>query len=386
MVESHSQRAGGGPIYWAELSKRLIQRGHKVLILSGIEPGASFASPNTVGCLSVRPDLRRRTPRTLLSRFLFSLRYIPAVRAFAHNWKPDIIHTVPPIASEAAFRAGESVGAPVVASVLSHVEAQWKTLEAHPIRSSLFHWLERRSLRHSFAKIICITQHSRRVLLSDGIAPERVVYVPHAVDTDKFNPNVQPEFREQLRLGSKEFVLGYAGTLTKDKGIEQLIHSLSLLKHHRNLHLVLAGVGEDRLFFEKLTISLGLTNVKFLGRISHNVMPAFMKSLDLFVVPSFTETLPTTVLEALSTGTPVMASAVGGVADFLQNKLGILIHNPNEKVIAVTIEKWIERRSELREMGNLGRSYVLENHSWQKTSIQTEEVYRQCLEETRSAL
>ena len=76
-----------------------------------------------------------------------------------------------------------------------------------------------------------------------------------------------------------------------------------------------------------------------------------------------------------------MASAVGGVADFLQNKLGILIQTPEEIVIAETIDKWLERRTELKQMGDLGRRCVLENHSWQKTSIQTEEVYRQCLQE-----
>ena len=381
MVESHSRKAGGGPVYWAELSHRLIQRGHDVIILSGIEPGAPFASPNTVGFFSVRPDLRRRTPRTLLSRFFFSLRFIPAVRVFARKWKPHIIHTVPPVASEAALRAGQDIRVPVVASVLSHVEAQWKTLEPHPLRSSLFHWIERRALRRSFSRIICITKHSRRVLISEGVPSNRVVYVPHAVDTEKFNPDVQPDFRRRLHLGESDFLLGYAGTLTKDKGIEQLIRGLARLKHHRNVHLVLAGIGEDRVFFEMLAHNLGLTCVTFLGRISHDEMPAFMKSLDLYVVPSYTETLPTTVLEALSTGTPALASAVGGVADFLQNKLGILIQSPNETVISGTIDDWLGRRTELKQMGNRGRRYVLENHSWSKTSLQTEEVYRQCIEE-----
>ncbi len=381
VVESHSSRAGGGPIYWAELSSRLIHRGHDVVILSGIEPGAPFASPNTIGFFSVRPDLRRRTPRTLLSRLFFSLRFNPAVRAFARKWKPDIIHTVPPIASEAALGAGKTIGAPVVASVLSHVEAQWKTLEPHPFRSAIFHLLERRAIQRPFSKIICITKHSRKVLLAEGVPPERVVYVPHAVDTEKFNPKVKPLFRDRLELGENSFVIGYAGTLTKDKGIDQLIRSLALLKHRQNLHLILAGVGEDRLYFEQLVLRLGLRNVTFLGAISHDTMPAFMSSLDLYAVPSYTETLPTTVLEALSTGTPVIASAVGGVADFLQNKIGILIQTPEEGEIAQAIDEWLERRTELKQMGNLGRRLVLENHSWQKTSIQTEEVYRQCLKE-----
>jgi glycosyltransferase involved in cell wall biosynthesis len=217
-------------------------------------------------------------------------------------------------------------------------------------------------------------------LLAEGLPPERVVYVPHAVDTDKFNPKAQPLFRDTLELGEKVFVIGYAGILTKDKGIDQLIRGLALLKHNQHLHLILAGVGEDRLYFEKLVRKLGLQNVTFLGAISHDAMPAFMASLDLFAVPSYTETLPTTVLEALSTGTPVLASAVGGVADFLQNEIGILIQTPKEREIAEAIDKWFERRSELKQMGDLGRRLVLERHSWQKTSVQTEEVYRQCLQ------
>ncbi len=381
MVESHSKRAGGGPVYWASLSKWLIRRGHDVIILSGIERGSPFASPNTIGLLPVKSNLRQRSLSTLISRMKFAIRLINPVRSYAQSWQPDIIHTVPPIASEAALRAGIATKVPVIASILSHVEEQWQTLEDLSYRVALFRTLERRSIRRPFAKIICLTQRSQRVLQAEGIEPERLVHIPHAIDTEKFTKGVYPHFRKQLQLGPDSFVLGYAGALTRDKGIHHLLNAMATLQHRQNLHLLLAGEGEERPYFEQLIRSQKIRNVAFLGAIEHDAMPAFMASLDLYVVPSYTETLPTSVLEALATGTPVMATGVGGTAEFLQNKLGVVIPQPDAKIIAEMIDKWMDRKRELKQMGERGYQQVMKEHTWEKTSLLTERVYEKCLQE-----
>lgn len=381
VVESHSKRAGGGPIYWASLSDWLIRRGHKVVILSGIESGSPFASANTIGLFPVKSNLRQRSLSTLISRLNFTVRLIPSVRAYAQYWQPDIIHTVPPIASEAALRAGMAVKAPVVTSILSHVEEQWSTLESFPFRAALFRLLERRAIRRPFTRIICLTQRSRRVLLAEGIGSKRLVHIPHAVDTEKFTKDVHPYFREQLQLSADSFVLGYAGALTRDKGIDQLLNAIAQLQHRPKLHLLLAGEGADHRYFEQLVKTQKIQNVTFLGTIEHEAMPAFMASLDLYVVPSYTETLPTSVLEALATGTPVMATGVGGTAEFLRNELGVVLPHPKAKIIAETIDKWLDRRSELKQMGERGYQQIIKEHTWEKTSLLTERVYEQCLQE-----
>jgi len=380
VVESHSKRAGGGPVYWASLSQWLIRRGHEVIILSGIDPGSPFASPNTIGLLPVKSNLRQRSLSTLISRMKFAVRLINLVRSYAQSWQPDIIHTVPPIASEAALRAGISTKVPVIASILSHVEEQWHKIEASSFRAAFFRTLERRSIRRPFAKIICLTKHSQRVLQAEGIEPERLVHIPHAIDTEMFTKGVSPYFREQLQLSPDSFVLGYAGALTRDKGIQHLLNAIANLQHRQNIHLLLAGEGEDRLYFEQLVRSRKIRNVTFLGAIDYGTVPAFMASLDLYVVPSYTETLPTSVLEALATGTPVMATGVGGTAEFLQNRLGVVIPQPKAKIIAETIDKWIDRRRELKQMGERGYRQVMKEHTWEKTSLLTERVYEKCLQ------
>lgn len=379
VVESHSPRAGGGAVYWAELSQWLMRRGHHVTILAGIESGSAFASENTVGLFPVRSNLRGRSLPTLLSRLSFAIRLVPSVHAYARQWRPDIIHTVPPVASEAALRAGQAMGVPVVASILSHVEAQWSVLERPRPRAALFRRLEHWAIDRPFSRIICLTQHSRRVLLAQGISGERLVYVPHAIDTKKFGPGALATVRAQLRLGRDAFVVGYAGALTRDKGVDQLIGACARLQHRSQLRLLIAGEGTDRRAFEDRVSALRLNNVIFLGALDYGDMPGFMASLDLYVMPSLTETLPTTVLEALGTGTPVLSTEVGGTVELLQEGLGILLRDPRAETIAAAIDQWVDRREELRQMGNLGQRRVLLQHSWDKTGPLTEEVYQQCL-------
>jgi glycosyltransferase involved in cell wall biosynthesis len=90
------------------------------------------------------------------------------------------------------------------------------------------------------------------------------------------------------------------------------------------------------------------------------------------------------MLEALGTGTPVMATGVGGTADFLQSQFGILLRDARAETIAEAIDEWLDRREELRQMGNAGQRRVLAEHSWDKTGLLTEEVYLQCLREHRA--
>jgi glycosyltransferase involved in cell wall biosynthesis len=271
------------------------------------------------------------------------------------------------------------MGVPVVASILSHVEAQWSVLERQRVRTALFRRLEQWAIDRPFSRIICLTQHSRRVLLAEGIPGERLVYVPHAIDTKKFGPGALPTVRAQLRLGRDAFVVGYAGALTRDKGVDQLIRAFARLQHRSQLRLLIAGEGVDRRAFEDLVSALRLSNVIFLGALDYEDMPGFMASLDLYVMPSLTETLPTTVLEALGTGTPVMSTGVGGTAEFLQGGLGILLRDPRAKTIAGAIDQWADRREQLRQMASIGQRRVLLQHSWDKTGPLIEEVYQQCL-------
>jgi glycosyltransferase involved in cell wall biosynthesis len=291
-----------------------------------------------------------------------------------------VIHTVPPIASEAALRAGSELGVPVIASVLSHVEEQWSHLEPGPIRARLFRFLESRGHRRPFSRIICLTHRSEQILVEDGVSAESIVYVPHAVDVTRFHPNVDARFRQQLKLPAEAFVIGYAGALTRDKGFDQLLEAMDRLKSAKHVHLLVAGEAGSQSKWRGVVNEKALGQVHFLGQLDYQNMPAFMASLDLYVIPSFAETLPTTLLEALAVGTPVMATGVGGVTEFLQSQWGIVLATPEAECITQALNEWQTRRAELEQMGKLGQQYVRDYHNWERTSELTEGVYQACLE------
>jgi glycosyltransferase involved in cell wall biosynthesis len=241
----------------------------------------------------------------------------------------------------------------------------------------VFRFVESRALKRAFSRIICLTHRSEQVLAAEGVPSDRLMYVPHAVDVTKFHSEVAPELRQQLKLSSKSMVIGYAGTLTREKGFDQLLDALRQLKPVKDVILLVAG--EESAKDKWQEIADGLAGVHFLGRLEHQSMPGFMASLDLFVIPSFTETLPTTLLEALATGTPVMATSVGGISEFLQEEWGILLESPKSSSIVSALEEWRMRRRELEKMGKLGQCYVREHHNWERTGELTERVYQSCL-------
>ena len=364
-------------MYWAQLSDHLIRRGHQVQILSGSIPDTEFASPNTVGLVPVRKNLRSRSGMTLLSRYVFRQRFIPAVRAFVEEWRPDIIHTVPPVASDAALGAGFALDIPVVTSILSHIEAQWIHLESNWFRARFFQQLELRAIRRPFSRIICLTHHSRRVLVEAGIPEKRLVYVPHAVDIHRFSSTAVPQFRSQLGLSKNSFVIGYAGSLSREKGTDQLLRAMAQRAADSPLTLLVAG--DQPKTARRMRIRQDVPGVHFLGRLDHEDMPSFMASIDLFVIPSMTETLPTTLLEALATGVPVMATSVGGIEEFVEDRFGIVIPSSHVEDIVQGLNSALTRRDELGRMGQAGQVFVQKHHNWELASELTEGVYQACL-------
>jgi glycosyltransferase involved in cell wall biosynthesis len=241
----------------------------------------------------------------------------------------------------------------------------------------VFRFLESRALKGSYSRIICLTHRSEQVLAAEGIAADRLMYVPHAVDVTRFHSGVAPELRRQLKLSSESLVVGYAGALTREKGFDQLLDAMKQLKGDNDVILLVAG--EESAKDKWQEVADELTEVYFLGRLEHQSMPGFMTSLDLFVIPSLTETLPTTLLEALATGTPVMATPVGGISEFLQDEWGILLESPESSSIVSAVEEWRLRRRELEKMGKRGQRYVREHHNWERTGQLTERVYQSCL-------
>lgn len=199
-----------------------------------------------------------------------------------------------------------------------------------------------------------------------GRAPT-VVY--NGVDTHRFCPVAAPDERlarrAQLRLPGDALVIGAIGRLERVKGHDLLIQALTRLPAH--CHLALAGDGTQRAALAIMAEELGLAGrVHFLGLQDD---PAIvLQALDIFCLPSRAEGLPLALLEAQACGVPIIATAVGGVPAALPQGAGFVVPSEDPAALAMALQAMhAHSPADRRHMGSIGRLFVLEHYSLEKT-------------------
>ena len=185
--------------------------------------------------------------------------------------------------------------------------------------------------------VACIAHTIEREALAAGVPPERVHYLPNAIDMNRFRPPTADE-RAALRAGHHvvegTVVCVFLGRLSREKGVMDLMQAWNRLRPTRALLLV-AGpdmtdhawdVGPSaRAFVHEHQLE---DSVRFLGPV-HDV-PALMRTADIVVQPSHFEALGLSAVEALACGAPVIASGVGGLLDFVRHDDNGLICQPHD--------------------------------------------------------
>lgn len=143
-----------------------------------------------------------------------------------------------------------------------------------------------------------------------GVAPELFTIVPGAVDTERFRP-VDGAPRRLL----------YHGRVDRRKGILDLLEALP-----DDQELVVSGIGPD---YEPARERAG-ANVRFLGQVDYDDVPAIYGEGDVFVSPTYAEGFSNTVLEAMAAGLPIVSTNAVGVVDCLRHEENGLLHEPGD--------------------------------------------------------
>jgi glycosyltransferase involved in cell wall biosynthesis len=181
-----------------------------------------------------------------------------------------------------------------------------------------------RALYRGADAFACISRDIERETLACGVPRERVCYLPNAIDMSHFRPaesGAQARLRRELGLPLDRVVCLFVGRLSREKGVLELLEAWRLLRPAGAL-LVMAGPdmtghlwdagAPGRAFVEQHGLQ---ESVRFVGPLT-DVAP-MIKASDLVVQPSHFEALGLSAIEALACGVPVVASAVGGLLDFI---------------------------------------------------------------------
>lgn len=210
--------------------------------------------------------------------------------------------------------------------------------------------------------VFTYTDAERAELRDLGVRTD-VAVVPNGIDVERFTPE-GPE-RDLITGGPTAL---FVGRLVEGKRPGDALAAVGdLVADHPDLRLVIAGEGPLRGTLEQRVAEQDLAeHVSFLGHVDYDDMPALYRAADLLVLPSAAEGLPRTMLEALATGTPVVATALAQLKSLLHHG-GVAVPVGHVDALAGDMEELLfdpERRARL---GEAGRSYVAERHSWAET-------------------
>jgi len=210
-----------------------------------------------------------------------------------------------------------------------------------------FIWIYLRWFYNQADTVFTPSQAFRDELIFNGIAPQKVVVMPHGVDTERFTP------RDWNRNGNN-FNLLYVGRVSKEKNLDVLAEALRLL-HRQDIKLTIVGDGPYR---SELMTDLADLNVEFPGYLEDQALVQAYQNADLFVFPSTTDTFGCVILEAHACAVPTIVTDEGGPRDIvIPGETGIVVPGRDAAALGRGIASMLDR-DRLMKMGLRARELV----------------------------
>lgn len=201
----------------------------------------------------------------------------------------------------------------------------------------------------------------------------------NGVDLDKFGKTCNGSLRRQLNLSPDQIILTCVGRLVPVKGHELLLRALSEITPTLPCQLLMVGEGPERPNLERMIYQLNLADrVQLLGL--RTDIPDLLGISDCFVLSSHSEGLSCSIIEAMASRLPVVATDVGGNYELVQNGLtGYLVPPDNPLALADKLENLLISQGRRRNMGEAGRKRVEDHFSLAQMTQNYVELYKESL-------
>jgi glycosyltransferase involved in cell wall biosynthesis len=278
-----------------------------------------------------------------------------------NTFKPDIIYLATEVSMGlVGLKYARRHNVPVVAAYHTDFPHYLRCYRLNFFVSPVWKYL---AWFHSFSEMnVCSSMETFDQLLEHRIGALNMI--GHGIDCEKFSPAMRSDSMRKYYAPNVETLLLYVGRLAQEKNLDVLLNACSEIQESRNdLKLLIVGDGPAKSWLEKQNIP----NVILLGYKSGEELSTIYASADIFVFPSASETFENVILEAMSSGLPVVAVNAGGVKDSLQHMHNGLAFRPGDHIdMAECIQKLMDDPHLTIELALKARSYAL-CHSWENT-------------------
>lgn len=364
-------RTGGVFAHVRRLSTELVRRGHEVAVC-----GPDHGPGDVPGEFEV-PRLAAPVPRDFDP--LATARAIGAVGAAYRRFRPELIH----VHGAQAGVVGRLARVAEPRIPLIHTPHRYPFLDEFdgPVRPAAYRAIER-ALMPLTTQVLCVCEDERRIAEQLG-ARGRTAVARNGVEPVERRSEPGSELLEKLGIGSgaeRGPLVVAVAELFPRKGVLTLLEaSKRLTASHPGLRVVVAGGGPQRDELLRRIDQLGLGGTVLLaGHVAD--VPALLGTADAFVNPAWFESFPYGVLEAMSIGTPCVATAVGGVPEaIIDGRSGLLVAPRDPEALAAAVGKVLDDPAAAAERARAARERVGERFTRERMFEGTERAYERVL-------
>jgi glycosyltransferase involved in cell wall biosynthesis len=365
-TDYYPPNTGGVEIAAANLYRELARQGHEITVLT---LGSGRASHENI---TVTAASKIEVTKYLGLQSSVSVEFLGVFLATLRNGDYDLLHIHNRFfytSSVAAFLS-KVLDIPLVFSLHTSRIDMYSGLVGRAAR--LFEETICRATIRTADHVVCNSTATAEKARSLGADSESLSTHYHGVDTTKFTPPVDPP--------NQPLTLVYVGRLVRNKGV----HSLATIFEYvaetvpdARLEIVGEGPLEDT-----LQDRLSDHSVRFHGAVPHDTIAEIYKQSHIFCLPSKSEGLSLTTLEAMATGLPVVVSDTGGLREIVRDGVtGYRIEPTATDRFSDTIITLWQNSSQRTQIGNSAREYVLENHSWTRRAEAIEAIFQRLVDD-----
>jgi len=308
--------------------------------------------------------------------------YIPA------KWKYKLIQSHVKHTDIVWVQASGNIGAPAILAARKHHKPcvafmhsiEWELVPKSMSKKNMLRLIANVATKiwniffYNKCSLIMVPSQEVGELISwQGIkTPKKLV--PLGIKVNKFKPpENREEAKEKIGIDKNTIVIGYCGRIGREKNLETLYKAFTkVYRQHKNVKLLIVGEGikdhKEIIIPEDKVMEVGAQN---------NVVP-YLQAMDIYVLPSLTETTSLSTLEAMACGCAVVATKVGHVAEYIQNKVnGLFFPKRNDLVLSLKLKQLVENETMREVLAQNARRTIVEEFNWEKTPERILKIFKE---------
>ncbi|MBD2138230.1 glycosyltransferase family 1 protein [Anabaena sp. FACHB-1237] len=394
-IEIGREEAGGQNVYVRQVGEALGELGWQVDMFSRrISADQEIIVQHNSHCRTIRLTAG---PTEFVSRdvgFQYLPQFVDQLMAFQkeNDLKYELVHTNYWLSSWVGMQLKKRQGTKQVHTYHSLGVIKYNTIENIPLVASQRLSVEKEVLETA-ERIVATSpqekEHMRTLVSQKGM----IDIIPCGTDVRQFGSIGKIAARAELGIDPDTKVVLYVGRFDPRKGIETLVRAVRESKFYesKKIQLIIGGGsipgnsdGRERDRIEGIVKELGMVEcTSFPGCLSRDILPAYYAAADICVVPSHYEPFGLVAIEAMSSGTPVIASDVGGLQFTVVNEeTGLLVPPRNVPAFSHAIDRILSNPAWQEKLGHEAKRRVNNKFSWDGVASQLDQLYLQLLEQS----